>query len=123
MKPTDAMLVRIAERFRALGDETRLRLLLAVQAGEQTVNALAAAAGTSQPCASKHLALMKTAGLVQVRRVGNQAWYRVRDDRIFGLCDIVCGCVQRSLDEDQAALSGAAAPVAASRPKRSRRPA
>ena len=63
--------------FRALSDPTRRALFESLcQAGEQTVGALTVQAGVSQPAASKHLGLLKQAGLVSDRQEGRQNHYR-----------------------------------------------
>ena len=62
--------------FRALADPTRRALFERLcQAGEQTVGALTAQAGVSQPAVSKHLAVLKEAGLVRDRHEGRQTHY------------------------------------------------
>src|SRR5580704_964186 len=62
--------------FRTLADPTRRAIFerLAV-GGEQTVHALTDEAGVSQPAVSKHLALLKGAGLVRDRREGRETHY------------------------------------------------
>jgi DNA-binding transcriptional ArsR family regulator len=62
--------------FRTLADPTRRALYerLCVD-GEQTVGALTAGAGVSQPAVSKHLGVLKQAGLVQGRHAGRQVHY------------------------------------------------
>ena len=63
--------------FRALSDPTRLAIYQRlVKDGEQTVRALTDFAGVSQPAVSKHLALLKVAGLVHDRPAGRQVHYR-----------------------------------------------
>ena len=63
--------------FRALADPTRRAIYeRLVQGGEQTVGALTDFAGVSQPAVSKHLALLKVAGLVHDRPAGRQVHYR-----------------------------------------------
>jgi DNA-binding transcriptional ArsR family regulator len=57
----------IASRFRALGEASRLKLIIAVEAGEKNVSQLAATTGLSQPNVSKHLQLLTNAGIL-VRR-------------------------------------------------------
>jgi DNA-binding transcriptional ArsR family regulator len=65
--------------FRSLADPTRRALLeRLMQKGEHTVGALTDYAGISQPAVSKHLAVLKAAGLVEDRRDGREAHYRVR---------------------------------------------
>src|SRR5215469_4349593 len=62
--------------FRALGDPTRRALFeRLVSEGEQTVRALTDYAGISQPAVSKHLGVLKSAGLVRDRPEGRQTHY------------------------------------------------
>lgn len=65
-------LVRV---FRALGDETRLRLVVLLSAGELCVCHLVAALDQPQPLVSRHLAVLRGAGLVRSRREGGWAHY------------------------------------------------
>ena len=59
--------------FRTLADPTRRALFERLcREGEQTVGALTAWAGVSQPAVSKHLGVLKQAGLVRDRREGRQ---------------------------------------------------
>jgi DNA-binding transcriptional ArsR family regulator len=65
--------------FRALGDPTRRAIFERLCSdGDQTVGALTARAGISQPAVSKHLAVLKMAGLVRDRRSGRQTHYGAR---------------------------------------------
>jgi DNA-binding transcriptional ArsR family regulator len=62
--------------FRTLGDPTRRAIFERLcRGGEQTVGALTAQAGVSQPAVSKHLAQLKEAGLVRDRHEGRQTHY------------------------------------------------
>jgi DNA-binding transcriptional ArsR family regulator len=88
--PSPELLVLIAERFRSLGEPTRLRLLDALRAGETTVTDLVEKTGLGQANVSKHLASLYAAGLVARRRSGLFVYYTIADDRIFSLCDLVC---------------------------------
>lgn len=81
----------IAERFRVLGDPLRLQLLHLLGDTEMSVGALVEASGASQANVSKHLQILLKAGLVQRRKEGLQAYYRIVDPSIFQLCDLVCG--------------------------------
>ena len=66
-----------ALRFRALGDETRLRLLELLGNGEHTVADLMATTGLGQSLVSHHLRTLREAGLVFVRREGRWAHYGI----------------------------------------------
>ena len=62
--------------FRTLADPTRRALFERLcREGEQTVGALTAQAGVSQPAVSKHLGVLKQAGLVSDRHQGRQTHY------------------------------------------------
>ncbi|MFO1183489.1 MAG: metalloregulator ArsR/SmtB family transcription factor [Bauldia sp.] len=62
--------------FRTLGDPTRRAIFERLcRDGEQTVHALTAQAGVSQPAVSKHLGMLKQAGLVSDRRAGRETHY------------------------------------------------
>ena len=74
--------------FRSLADPTRRALFERLcREGEQTVAALTAGAGVSQPVVSKHLALLKEAGLVKGRHAGRQTHYRAELKALVPLAD------------------------------------
>jgi len=65
--------------FRSLVDPTRRAIFERLcREGEQTVAALTAVAGVSQPAVSKHLSVLKQAGLVGDRHEGRQTHYSAR---------------------------------------------
>ncbi|MBB3286970.1 MULTISPECIES: metalloregulator ArsR/SmtB family transcription factor [Rhizobium] len=74
--------------FRALADPTRRAIFERLcHNGDQTVAALTAYAGVSQPGVSKHLAVLKQAGLVGDRHEGRQTHYSVRRNALKPLVD------------------------------------
>ena len=98
----DAELIpRVAARFKALSDEGRLALLSALQGGEKSVGDLADATGRSQPNVSQHLASLTHAGLVEARRDGNRAFYRIADPTVLRICDAVCASLVARVREDK----------------------
>jgi DNA-binding transcriptional ArsR family regulator len=66
-----------ADVFNAVADVNRRQLLDALGAGEATVTELVDRLGLSQPQVSKHLAVLRAVGLVDVRSAGRHRWYRV----------------------------------------------
>jgi ArsR family transcriptional regulator len=72
--------------------------------GEMTVSELVEKTGGSQSNVSKHLSTLLTHGLVNRRREGTSAYYSVTDDSIFSLCDIVCGGIDRHLEDQRKAF-------------------
>lgn len=84
------------ERLRALADETRLRIMISLrEAGEMSVNDLAANLQQNQPITSKHLSVLKQTGIVGSRKAGTQVFYFIKDDTVFEVCDLVCAGVRR----------------------------
>ncbi len=69
--------------FRALSDETRLRILKLLEHGELCVCDIVAAFDMIQPKVSFHLATLKAAGLVRDRREGKWMHYRIDDSDLF----------------------------------------
>ncbi len=74
----------LAQVFKLLSDETRLRILLYLaQSQELHVTDLCTRLGQSQPAVSHHLALLRVSGLIESRREGKHNFYSVRADH-FG---------------------------------------
>jgi len=71
--------------FRALGDPTRRALFERLARSELTVRALTEGAGISQPAVSKHLAVLKGAGLVLDRPQGRETHYRANPNGLAPL--------------------------------------
>ncbi len=74
--------------FRSLSDPTRRAIFERLcREGEQTVAALTMQAGVSQPAVSKHLAVLKQAGLVRDRPDGRQTHYKAQPGALTPLID------------------------------------
>jgi DNA-binding transcriptional ArsR family regulator len=74
--------------FRTLADPTRRGLFERLcREGEQTVGALTAQSGVSQPAVSKHLGVLKLAGLVRDRHEGRQTHYSAQPAALAPLND------------------------------------
>ena len=86
----DDALELIARRFRILSDPNRLKILNTIGEGEMNVSEIVAATGMSQANVSRHLGMLLSAGVVSRRREGLTANYRVTDETIFSICDLVC---------------------------------
>lgn len=99
----------IAQRFRVIGEPTRIRLLDRLREGEASVQDLTDALAASQQNVSKHLGVLAQAGIVERRKDGNLSLYRIADESVFELCEQVCGSLQRRADELSAVVAGSAA--------------
>jgi DNA-binding transcriptional ArsR family regulator len=74
--------------FKTLADPTRRAIFERLcRSGEQTVGALTARARISQPAVSKHLAVLKAAGLVRDRHEGRQTHYSAQLGALAPLID------------------------------------
>ena len=86
--PANEQVAELADVFGLLADPGRLRVLVALLEGEMCVCDLAAAAGASESAASHHLRLLRAHRVVQVRRSGRMAYYRLADSHVRMLLDI-----------------------------------
>ncbi len=75
----DTQLVSMEKLFQALGDATRLRILGLLMAGEVCVCDIHQSLRIPQPKASRHLAYLRRAGLVEARREGLWMHYRLAE--------------------------------------------
>ena len=74
-----------AGAFRALADSTRRQILEELRVGELSAGEIAARFPISGPSVSRHLGVLKTAGLVRERRDANRIFYSLAEERL-ALC-------------------------------------
>lgn len=97
----EALLERIADRFRVLGDATRLAILrLLLDGGELNVGEIVERLSASQANVSKHLRILHDAGVVSRRAHGTAAYYRVADPSLTQICDLVCDRIREQAADD-----------------------
>lgn len=80
--PEAALVTEAAELFNMLGDNSRLRILLALHTTELCVCDLAAILETSSSAVSHQLRLLRAKGLVRFRKEGKIAYYSLADSPI-----------------------------------------
>jgi ArsR family transcriptional regulator len=78
-----------ARELKALAHPARLRILARLKAGECCANEAMRCLRISQPNTSQHLKALKKAGLIVGRREGTKICYRLADDRIANILDIL----------------------------------
>jgi DNA-binding transcriptional ArsR family regulator len=83
--PTDDQVDLACDGFRMLADPTRIKIMWALLQGEASVNRLAELVGAAPAAVSQHLAKLRLAKLVQVRREGTFAYYSGADDHVARL--------------------------------------
>jgi DNA-binding transcriptional ArsR family regulator len=90
---------QVAEYFSILSEPMRLRILNLLREGEKCVQELVEATATSQANVSKHLKVMLQAGILSRRSEGTSAYYKVEDELIFELCNLVCDRLATRIEE------------------------
>jgi DNA-binding transcriptional ArsR family regulator len=68
--------------FKALADPTRRQILQDLQAGELSAGEIASRFTISAPSISRHLGVLKSAGLIAERRQANRIFYSLVEDRL-----------------------------------------
>ena len=77
--------------FRALADSTRRQILQDIGDGELSAGEIAARFPIKGPSVSRHLSILKSAGLIAERRDGNRIMYSVAEDRLaVSVADFLC---------------------------------
>jgi DNA-binding transcriptional ArsR family regulator len=92
--PPEAML-DVAAYFQALSEPTRLQLLNLLREGERNVGDLAQRTGFTAANISRHMSMLSQQGMVARESRGTSVYYRISDDSIYALCDLVCGNIAR----------------------------
>lgn len=111
-------LAEVATYFQALAEPTRLQILNLLRQGERNVGDLAQATGFTSANVSRHLALLMQQGLVAREGRGTAVYYRIADESVYQLCDLVCGNLARTYErraEERKAFLNAAKPAKGAR--------
>ena len=85
----------VAAYFQALSEPTRLQLLNLLREGERNVGDLAQLTGFTAANISRHMSMLSQQGMVARESRGTNVYYRISNDSIYALCDLVCGNIAR----------------------------
>ncbi len=103
-RPTGGVVKDLAQLFKLLADETRLRILDMLGARKELcVRDLWERLGQSQPAVSHHLGLLRMAGLVDTRHEGKHIYYRIHQERF----DEMMGMMQQTQVGERLLSAGA----------------
>ncbi len=86
-----AQSVASGDPFDALGDPTRREILRMLSEGDKPVHEIAAALPISRPAVSRHLRLLKGAGMVAERAQGNRRIYHLQEDGLGAIQEYLEG--------------------------------
>ncbi len=100
-KPHYEARARVAK---ALAHPSRLLILDAISEGEKCVCELVELVDADQSTVSKHLSILKQAGIIQDRKEGPRTFYRARMHCLKGLWDCIENVLRENLKAQQAAL-------------------
>jgi ArsR family transcriptional regulator len=95
----DELLDLKANVLKALGQPTRLKILELLRNGERCVCEIFPAIKEEQSNVSRHLALMKSVGILVSRKQGQMVHYRVRDPQVFRLLDSANALLKSHVNE------------------------
>jgi DNA-binding transcriptional ArsR family regulator len=114
-------LEQVAAYFQALSEPTRLQILNFLRSGERNVGELAQLCGYTSANISRHLAFLTQHGLVEREGRGTSVYYRIADESVYALCDLVCGNIARQIERrsgERQVFARAARPAAKTRSRR-----
>jgi DNA-binding transcriptional ArsR family regulator len=89
----------VAEYFQTLSEPMRLRILNTLRSGERNVGDLTELCGCSMANVSRHLAALAKQGMVVREGRGTSVYYRIADESIYSLCDLVCTHIARQFEQ------------------------
>ncbi|MBX3157296.1 MAG: winged helix-turn-helix transcriptional regulator [Deltaproteobacteria bacterium] len=107
----------LTKLFRALGEETRVRIVALLAHGELCVCHIETALELSQPNVSRHLGILRAAGVVDARRDGTWVYYRLAAQEHAVVQELLTALAQafgaeRAIRSDHAKLRKACGPAA-----------
>jgi DNA-binding transcriptional ArsR family regulator len=92
-------LQQVAAYFQTLSEPTRLQILNHLRDGERNVGDLAELCGYTAANVSRHLAMLTKHGMVARETRGTSVYYRIADNQLYALCDLVCGSIARQFEQ------------------------
>lgn len=92
--PDDELIADLSDMFKIFGDQTRMKILMALESGELCVCDIAAVMNMSQSAISHQLRVLKQSNIVKTRREGKVVYYSISDDHVKEIFDIAMVHVQ-----------------------------
>jgi DNA-binding transcriptional ArsR family regulator len=87
------------DELKAIAHPLRLRILEVLRQGERNVGEIEEAAGIGQPSLSQQLGVLRKAGLVETRKEAKLVYYRLGEDALARLADLLARLVPQSTSE------------------------
>jgi ArsR family transcriptional regulator len=83
------VLEELAELYKVFGDSTRVKILTALTQSEMCVSEISEFLEITQSAVSHQLRVLKTSGLVKIKRSGKNIYYSLADEHVGAIID--CG--------------------------------
>lgn len=99
-----------AEVCKTLANPWRLKLIWLLREGEQPLKGLVEALGVPVANVSQHLNIMKTMGVVEVRREGSRSFYRLKNAKIVKAFDLMREVLRERLEANSGMARALARP-------------
>jgi DNA-binding transcriptional ArsR family regulator len=96
-KAMDEITILQAEVLKTLASPRRLEILHTLANGPMEVGRVAELIGATQPNVSQHLAVLRSAGVVEAERDGREVRYRLADPDVMVACGVMRGVLERRL--------------------------
>ena len=93
-----------AEFCKVMGNATRLQIIHALRERPMNVGEIAQSTGFGQTVVSRQLSALRGAGIVQSQRQGNENIYKLTDETIVEVCDLVRKVLATHIRKDSEAL-------------------
>ena len=91
-------LTQVATYFKALSEPNRLQILNCLRQDEHNLTELVQLTASSPANVSRHLAQLCSLGILERQSRGNNAFFKIADPAIYELCDFVCDCIARNIE-------------------------
>lgn len=78
-----------AQLCHSLSNPVRLRIIHALKDAPKSVNEISALVGESQPTVSRHLAILRSAGLLIARRKAQEVFYEISNPKVVEVCEMM----------------------------------
>lgn len=86
--PDEKTFNKLAEFFKILGDQTRTKILFALDQNEMCVCDIANVLGMTKSSISHQLAFLRRSGIVKCRKEGKEVYYMLDDDHVKELFEV-----------------------------------
>ena len=78
-----------AQLCHSLSNAVRLRIIHSLKDAPKSVNEISGMVGESQPTVSRHLAVLRSAGLLTARRKAQEVFYEITNPKVVEVCEMM----------------------------------